>query len=375
MIKDRDIICLSFSDWRRELVSNRYHILTRYAKNNRVFLFERPIYLGDWHRWQFIFKPVRFEENIYMIAPLGIGIDNRVYDRYLSEAMAYFGIQKPIFWFYNFYLSRLIDFFQPTLSCYHCTEDYYNLTYITSQKESIEPARQLIKQEEGKLLKKVDIVFAVSRYLKEKHQKINPQCYLTENAVNYQSYQRAQKKSHKIFGQRLVLGYCGNLSSKVNFQLLYQLAKDLSECYLVLAGPIVVKNTRLEKLKKLTNVKFMGNRPFSDLPFLIGEFDVCLIPYIQDQWFVRTAQPLKLFEYLASGKPIVSTRMDCLKKLQDVVYQSNSEAEFIAKTKIALKEKNPELRKKRILLAKNNTWDQRFAFINQKMEDFINNNE
>lgn len=371
MIKQQDIICFSFSDWASELVSNRYHMLTRFAKDNRVFLFERPVLFENYdkHRWRFFLKPVRSANNIKIITPIG-GYDERrnrnIYRFYLKQIFAYFEIRNPIFWFYNYNLSYIIDEFPHLLSCYHCTEDYPALSKISS---SIDVEEQ-VKRIETEFVNKINIVFSVSEAIHERLQKVNARAYLTQNAVDYNLYSLAQQPAHKKVKQK-VLGYAGNISSKINFDLLIVLAETFQDCKIILIGPIINPGPEFEKLKTLKNVEFVGKIDFNLLPQHYRYFDVCLIPYIQDEWFVKAAQPLKLFEYMASGKPIVSTKMDCLENLQDVVYESKTIPEFVDNVKIALKEKNHQIRSKRIQLAKKNTWDHRFSYINQKIEEFL----
>lgn len=370
MIKGQDIICFSFSDWDEEMVSNRYHILTRFARNNRVFLFERQLSLDDFpKRWPKILGNFRTKDGLVLITP-GIvfpkGIASKFFYRYfLKKLYQKFKIKNPIFWFYNYQLDYILEKYPHQISCYHCTEDYAQSSKISSKIDLV----KVIENWEKKFAQKVDLVFAVSEYLTKKHQKINPQTFLAANAVDYQLYRRAQKRSKKTSPP--VLGYIGNLSDKVNFQLLCQVAKHFSTLKIVLVGPVVSKNNYLGKLGKMANVSFLGRKPVQELPEYLATFDVCLIPFIQDEWLVKASQPLKLYEYLSSGKPIVSTKMDCLGKYQTLVYGTKTSKEFIKKVSLALKEKNPKLNKERIKIASQNTWDQRFAFINQKMEEFL----
>jgi len=372
MIKNKDIVCFSFTDWGQEMVSNRFHILTRFAKHNRVFLFQNPQYRSY---FKFFFgclglDSVHKKDGLYLISPfLSISepLNRLIYCTFVNYIFKKYKINQPIFWFYNYNFYYLIDKFRPKISCYHCTEDYVQSTKLLPVYEKNLPK---VEEAENNLLKRVDLVFAVSEYLGKRLSEINPKTYLAFNAVDYDFYRSSQGKKKGKFGGKPVLGYCGNLSAKMNYKLLFCLATEI-DCALILGGPVVCGNPYIEKLKKMSNVKFLGQLPVKALPELYREFDVCLIPYIQDDWFVKASQPLKLYEYMASGKPIVSTKMDCLRKVKGLVYEAKTIEEFIAKTKIALKENNLKLRLKRIELAKQNTWDDRFTIINQKMEEIL----
>ena len=376
MIKDYDMICFSFSDWEKEMVSNRYHILTRFARNNRVFLFERTITFEkyDRHRLKYLLKPIRKKDGLYIIAlPDSPGeiTTQKNYRFYLSLIYSSFSVQNPIFWFYNYQLAYLIDEYKHTLSCYHCTEDYPHIAQLNSS----DPQEfSKIEKMEKDFVKKNQLVFAVSESIKKRLNRYDKNIFLTTNACDYDLYRLGRGRPKRNFGSNPVLGYCGNLSIKVNFQLLYNLAKEMRNCNLILAGPLIYSDEYVTKLKKLPNVRFLGQLKIEEIPSLYREFDVCLLPYIQEDWFVKVAQPLKLYEYLATGKPVISTKMDCLKQVRGLVYQSTTIDEFVDAVKVALKEKNSNLSRKRIFKAKQNTWEQRFAFINQKMEEFLQKN-
>lgn len=370
MIKNKDIICFSLSDWRKEMVSNRHHILSRFARHNRVFLFERPIVSTDHHRLSNILRPIRKEGNLIIISPIASVFEEllrETYRFYLKKIYQSFNLLEPIWWFYDYSLSYLIDEFPYLVSCYHCTEDYSHLSQISSEGDFVDS----IAQKEKDLVKKVDLVFAVSEYLVETHHQVNHESFLITNAVDYELYKQAQAKPVKKFGKTPIVGYCGNLSDKVNFELLYRLAKELREVKLILIGPVTTQNSFFKKLHTLKNVIFISQQPVAKLPSLIQEFDVCLMPYIQDDWFMKVSRPLKLFEYLATGKPIVSTRMDCLKNFKKNVYETSTTQDFIDNVRRVISEKDPQLKKARIDLAQKNTWDDRFLIITSKIEKFL----
>jgi len=373
MLKNRDIFIYSFSDWSEEMVSNRYHMVKKLTRYNRVFFFERPIIpaLYDRNRWREYFRPIeKVAENFYLVKIPYVrdkNYRNQVYAYYVQQIINSFGIKDPIFWFYNYQLAGLIEIFKPVLSVYHCTEDYSGIAQLSLSKH-----QTTVLEEEKELLVKADLVFAVSRGIAAKHSKINPLTFLTSNAVDYELYKQTQEQKTNLFGSKPVLGYAGNLSAKVDYEILAYLAQKLPNCLIALIGPVSTQNPYLKSLKKSPNVKFIGKQPVENLPALIREFDVCLIPYIQEEWFVRASQPLKLFECLAAGKPIVSTPMDCLRGLDKLVLVGKNPQEFLKQVKIALKEKQSSAtRQKRIQLAQKNTWDNRFRLIDQKMTDFL----
>jgi len=371
MIKNQNIICLSFSDWEKELPSNRFHILARFAKHNRVFLFERQIYplWRDKHRYLH-FLSVRKKDGIFLVTPgfyMPFNILNKLfYLVYLQIVIVKFKINNPIFWFYNYRLGFVLNHFKNLLSCYHCTELYSENWRNRGQKNPKKVA--LIEKQEGMLARKVDLIFAVSEYLKKKLIRYNRKTFTTLNAVDYDLYCKSQKPLRHRFGQKPVLGYIGNIADgKTNFELLFDIAKAFPDCRLVLVGPVNSRNPYLIKLRKQKNVVFLGQHEVNELPNLMRDFTICLMPYIFEKWMLQAGQPLKLAEYFASGKPIVSVPFESLAEYKKLVYVGKSSSEFIFKIKTALKEKDSKLKRDRIKIAKANTWDARFQFISEIM--------
>lgn len=359
-LKNRDILVFSFSDWDQEMVSNRYHMMTRLAKNNRVFFFERPINIYDWRRFPELFVPVRKKDNLYLISvPDGFGaqVKKQIYENNIQQIMNFFQIREPIFWFYNYQLGHLIDTFKPRLSVYHCTEDYANLSLIHSSYNNV--VNELLEIEKD-FVQKNNLVFTVSKALYNRHKKSKINTIMTPNSVDYDLYQKAQKLQGKRFSSKITIGCSGNFSTKIDFELLEYLATNFTDCQFVLIGPIVVKSSIIKKLRSMVNVKFVKKQSVEKLVYLLSKVDVLLIPYIQDEWFCKVSQPLRLHEYLATGKPIVSTPMDCLNKIQDLVYVGSTKVQIKNQLKKAIKEKNDALRTKRIKLAQENTWDKVF---------------
>jgi glycosyltransferase involved in cell wall biosynthesis len=139
---------------------------------------------------------------------------------------------------------------------------------------------------------------------------------------------------------------------RTDYRLLHSLATTHPEWSLVFVSSLSDKSL-IKDLKKLPNVYFLGIRSYFSIPQLIRAFDVCIIPYKNTG--VENS-PIKLFDYLASGKPIVTTRIPGVMDFADVVYIANSEEDFSKKVEQALNEP-PTLAEHRLARAKENSWD------------------
>lgn len=382
------IVCLSRSRWDDELVSNRYHMLTRFARRNRVLVFEAPFEFATLARpsvaklralataragWRrrgarlWVARPITWWEGE------GGGalwrLNQALYTRYVRWALRRAGVTRPILWIYDHRRWPLLDILSWRLACYHCTEDYAGLAGRAGG-----PALAAdVAQQEGELLRRVDLVFAVSPTLAADKRAHNPRTVVVPNGVDTALY-----RPEHICGAvcdavgdlpRPILAYTGNVSYKIDLELVAKLADAFPQGTVLLVGPVsgIDDHLALDALRRRPNVVFFGKRPASELPALLGHVDVALIPFIREPWLVRAAQPLKTFEYLACGLPVVSTPLENLASLGDLLTLCDDAASFIAGVRAALAEDSPVRRARRVAAAQAHSWERRFATINVAM--------
>jgi glycosyltransferase involved in cell wall biosynthesis len=159
-----------------------------------------------------------------------------------------------------------------------------------------------------------------------------------------------------------VIGFVGNVSSyKVDCELLRQVARLNPTMTFVLVGEIGLgePSTPVERLREEANVHLIGPRPYADLPSYLKSFDVCMIPFALNR-VTEKSLPMKLFEYMASGKPIVATATKPLLDYSDQCYLAGNVAEFSAALRRATEEPMPGDRSRaRIQMARGHGWDTR----------------
>jgi glycosyltransferase involved in cell wall biosynthesis len=157
----------------------------------------------------------------------------------------------------------------------------------------------------------------------------------------------------------------------VDVDLIAELARRRRDWTFVLVGPV---RTELGDLARLPNVRIIGERAYADLPRYLKRFDVCLNPYKNDG-VARGASPLKLYEYLASGKPVVSTDMPEARLFPEVVDIARTPDEFIIKIDRAIRIKDHNRRERQCEIAKENGWDSRFAQVENRVRAILENSE
>ena len=128
-----------------------------------------------------------------------------------------------------------------------------------------------------------------------------------------------------------------------------------------------IESARILELKSLPNVSLPGEIPYAELPARMAAFDVAVIPFVKIPLTLAT-NPLKLYEYLALGVPIVSTRLPEIEPFGELVYLSDSAEEFARSLELAAAERDPELRARRKAAAAENSWRARCEQLTAKFQ-------
>lgn len=214
-----------------------------------------------------------------------------------------------------------LDLIDHDFSCYHIDDEY-----TFSEVDMPNSAR------ETQLLGRVDQVIVHSRALFEKKGRINPRTALIHNGVDFKHF--SEPHAEPLDMVRIPhprIGYAGVIKKQLDLALLVRLARGLPQRSFVLVGPIMNvsgKEAELAELRQLPNVFLLGVKPADALPQYIQHFDVCLMCYEVND-YTKYIYPLKINEYLASGRPVVSSPIDAVKEYRDIVAIASSDAEYV----------------------------------------------
>jgi len=126
----------------------------------------------------------------------------------------------------------------------------------------------------------------------------------------------------------------------------------------MIGGMGICDTTTYKTVPKRENIHYLGQKRFDELPNYIKHFDVCIIPYNINN-YTETVFPLKFFEYMATGKPIVTTNLPALDEYKDIVGYAKDKEEFMDYIEKALKEEDQVRINERLKIAKANSWDAR----------------
>lgn len=277
----------------------------------------------------------------------------------LGRAMRKLRFNSPVLWTYSPFARHLLGRLNERLIVYDCVDDFPSAFYNR-------PVRALVEEEEAELLRKADLVFVTSEPLLDRKKPFTSNIHWVANAVDFKAFasiyegKAAPPPTALVDLPRPILGYHGGLVDeppgfRIDFGLLEDVARKLPDCSLVLIGPVLPRT--IERFKPCSNVFFLGPVAYAELPRYIACFDVCMMPYAQNE-YTAFSLPLKTHEYMATGKPIVATCLPALKPYGKVIYLAGEHRSFIRAIKTALRE-GARGAGRRVRLARAHSWDRR----------------
>jgi glycosyltransferase involved in cell wall biosynthesis len=213
------------------------------------------------------------------------------------------------------------------------------------------------------------IVLATSHKLYNKALEINPETHLVPNGCDYHFFNRASKKTLEIPEdmrsiKRPIIGFIGAVSTWCDFELIGNLARSFPDCSIVMVGPYLNVN----ELPKHANLYWLGGKPYEQLASYAQLFDVGIIPFRVSS-MIESVNPIKMWEYMAVGMPVVTTALPEVLKYSDLLLYSEDQEQFIENIKIALYNDTLQKRQQRMKLAWQNSWKIRA----QKIKGIIEN--
>lgn len=206
---------------------------------------------------------------------------------------------------------------------------------------------------ESKLIINASHVVVTSTWLAKRVAEIK-ESYMIRNACDYSIFSNVPRRE----GNRPTIGYVGAISSWFDVDVVEKIAKERAGWEIVLVGS--TQGTNISKLKKLRNVKIMGEVDYSSVPNLLASFTVCLIPFKLNK-LTEATNPVKLYEYLAAGRPVVASKLPELVDLEEVdVFLSQGLSEYLIQIERALTiADDPERIRVRREWARVNSWSTR----------------
>lgn len=276
--------------------------------------------------------------------------------------------EKRILWFTYPGFSDLAAAAKWDRIVYDCSDSWGSTWVQPSGLKRVKPAilKKMIQLSERRVAKSSVVRFASSQFLGDKIERITGQpAVIIENGVEYNDFANAPIAELKnIPSPRL--GFIGGIKSKLDFELLYKLAITAPSVQLILVGPVAKeKNESLDKLLALKNVHSLGGVKYENVPRYMKALDVGVLPYKKIE-YNQAVSPLKMFEYLAAGIPVVGIGVPTTEKYQQsgVYSYAKSDLEFISECLKSIKFRNSDsLIQERQIVAKKQDWEEKLSLM------------
>jgi len=372
-----NIIYFSSDEWEGCLKTSQYHIARDLAKHCKV-LYVNSIGLrapraskGDFNKirnklkqWLRGIQSVDF--NLFVITPIVLPFHRfhwvQILNRWLLIAFIKYcqfklALTKPALITFLPNVVHLVGAFGEKKVIYYCADQMSSFKGVP---------QAVIKAMEEKLLRQADLVFATSRKLFEDKKKYNPNTHYLPHGVDFALFNQAQNPETKIPDDiaRIkppIIGFFGLISPDwIDYDLVEFLAEAHPEWSFVFIGKI--DDEIPTAILQLKNIHFFGPKPYPELPFYLKAFNVAIVPFVKSE-LTHYCNPIKVKEYLAAGKPVVSVDLNQLHELNSVIEIGVDYHDYLARTEKALREDDPEKIESRINYVKNETWAGRVAVI------------
>lgn len=372
--KNIDIVCFSLSRWDAEISSPAVALAKEFAKTNRVFFIGHPytwkdVFAGKRKKCPKVYSPIN---NLTVIDPpvtlpvnflpegyfyrMLFGINQKLLEKALRSVLKNFNVQSYLFinFFDPFYLGTIPSDIRPVKYVYQCMDDMSQVAYTRRHGVALE----------NKIIAAADLVLCTSKQLARIKSTYSANVYVHPNAADFDLFNsaargRLEKPVDLEFSGKKIIGFTGSVEYRTDFVLLKKIAAAHSDKIIFLLGPVSGDEHIRNGLQNIDNIIFDGPRDIVQLPAYLQHFDCCIIPY-KINTLTASIYPLKINEYLAAGKPVVTTAFsEDILSFSEVIYVARSHDEFVRYIDDAIENDDEIKRAARIEAAASNTWTTR----------------
>jgi glycosyltransferase involved in cell wall biosynthesis len=371
----RDIVCVGFADWDTELWTNQHHLMSRLAAGNRVLFIEslglrKPQLAGRdltriARRLRRGLTPARrVPEGLHVLSPLVLPLHARPAVRKLNARLLpalvrrevrRLDLRAPILWAYVPQAEALLDTLKPSLVVYHCVDD------IAAQP-GVDGAS--FRAAEERFARRADLVLASAPALAERMRTLNDNVLYAPNVADTAAFATALHDGPvdpalaALPAPRVV--FTGAVvATKLDVELIVDVARARRDYSFAFVGPTGMGDpgTDVSALRAEPNIHLLGGRTRAQLPAVLRGADVGIIPYASNQ-LTASIFPMKVYEYLAAGLPVVTTALPALRDVREIATAADAPA-FAAALDAALASNDPDARAARSAAAAAHSWDAR----------------
>jgi glycosyltransferase involved in cell wall biosynthesis len=374
-----DIVCVGFSDWNNELRTNDRHLATRLAARHRILYVEslglRRPRLGSGKDLRRIGRRLmrgvaspRLEDGVHVLSPLvlpahrhpaAVRLNRAILPRLVRAGVRRTGMQDPVLWSFVPQAEVLIDALRPRRVLYQITDDH-------GAKEGIDA--DAFRAAERRFAPRADVVMASAPELVERMSRLNDHVVYAPNVADTALFATALDDGPVDPAiaalARPIVVFIGALNaSTIDLDLTLALAHARPDWSFAFVGPVGPGDpaTHTRPLRTAPNIHLLGPRRYEQLPLVLRGANAAIVPYRTDG-AMRSVFPMKTYEYLAAGLPVVTTPLPALRDVPEVVVAPDSAA-MAARLDELMTTDTPELRAERSRAVRGHSWEARVAQI------------
>lgn len=293
-----DVLCLSHLRW-GFVFQRPNHLMTRCARDHRVFYVEEPYFDAREPRLDL----ERMNGGLHVAVPhLPPGTSGHAIDRLLNVLLHRLveraRVKNPLLWLYTPMALRMASGLSKAGLVYDCMDELSNFKGAPAE----------LNEREDELFADADVVFTGGHSLYEAKRSRHPRVYAFPSSVDLAHFERARRPMPDPADQAPIprprVGFFGVIDERLDATLLDRMAAMRPDLHFVLVGPVVKIDK--SRLPRRPNIHWLGQKQYADLPGYIAGWDVTFMPFARNE-ATKFISPTKTLEYLAAGRPVVST--------------------------------------------------------------------
>lgn len=269
---------------------------------------------------------------------------------HLRKRIGKIGIERPILWSYHPVFVKAFEQLPASVKVFEAVDDWSAHPWYSSISQRLQKNYQTIRQQ-------ADHIFTVSDGLRDVFGRTEKTLWVP-NGVDYDRWQEVGPVPEDLKSiPSPIIGYIGVIQNRLDLELIAYLAERYPSKSFVFIGTVFPEVNR-QLLARYSNVHFLGPKQYDDLPSYVNRFHVCIIPHVINS-FTASMNPLKLYEYLACGLPVVTTRVAGTEMFADTVSVAADYEDFSRLIDEALDQDSEGKRLRRKAIVREHTWSKR----------------
>jgi len=373
----------SFSEWEEGVSNRNYHVLQQLLQNDQVgkilavdylpFNFKRALRnykenialnLKDAkvinRKWTS--KVTKVSDKLYVYSGVNFCLRVNKTLSNIKKVALDLNFGDVVVWSFFPFVAPYLSNLGQKLTVFEAVDNWLNHSSYQKYKERLTESYDILKNQ-------ADLIFTVSQKLVRFFDD-QPNVYWIPNGVDYKHYNQKFALVNRDIADipKPIIGYIGVIQDRVDLKLIEHLARMNPKKSIVLIGPVWSEQDELKKaVNNLKNIYFLGYKSYSEAPMYIQQFDIGIIPHQQAE-FSSSTNPMKMYEYLACGKPVVATQNSGTENTEGMVVVADNSEDFNSKLNDLLKSDNDDKRQERQEFVKKHSW----ISVVDKMMDLIN---